>query len=215
MIKFGLISRVYQSKLSPLEGHARAEWRFGAWTRTGMEQKKKTEQDERGERDVHGREKRLSRTLTMIFNADFKHHLCQTGFVFIFSRKCLPQVTQGCSGPHTRGISRVSAGSCCAISWPEVGRPTPRIFAPFVQSRHRQTKPAAAPCRAAQLAPRPLPTLASRLGLCIKVARRARYGPTQPKRGVVGCRLWLPAPLRARGKTPSGQVSRSREVYGC
>ena len=84
MIKFGLISRVYQSKLSPLEGHARAEWRFGAWTRTGMEQKKKTEQDERGERDVHGREKRLSRTLTMIFNADFKHHLCQTGFCFYF-----------------------------------------------------------------------------------------------------------------------------------
>ena len=136
-------------------------------------------------------------------------------FYFFQSRKCLPQVTQGCSGPHTSGISRGSAGSCCAISWPEVGRLTPRISAPFVQIWHRQTKPAAAPCRAAQLAPRPLPTLASRLGLCIKVARRARYGPTQPKKGVVGCRLWLLAPLRARGKTPSGQVSRSREVYGC
>ena len=136
-------------------------------------------------------------------------------FLFFQSRKCLPQVTQGCSGPHTGCISRVSAETCCAISWPELSRPTPRIFAPFVRIRHRQTKPAAAPRRAAQLAPRPLPTLASRLRLCIKVARRARYGPTQPKRGVVGWRLWLLAPLRARGKTPSGRVSNSREVYGC
>ena len=48
-----------------------------------------------------------------------------TLFLFFQSRKCLPQVTQGCSEPHTRGISHVSAGSCRAImiSWPEVGRP--------------------------------------------------------------------------------------------
>ena len=142
-------------------------------------------------------------------------HRGGTGFVFIFSRKCLPQVTQGCPGPHTGGISRVSAETCYAISWPELSRPTPRIFAPFVRIRHRQTKPTAAPRRAAQLAPRPLLPLVSRLELCIKAVRSASYGPTQPKRGVVGCRLKLPAPLRARGKAPSGQVSRSREVYGC
>jgi hypothetical protein len=83
-------------------------------------------------------------------------------FYFFQSRKCLRQVTQGCSGSQTGGISRLSAETCCAISWPELSRPTPRIFAPFVRIRHRQTKPAAAPRRAAQLAPRPLPTLSAR-----------------------------------------------------
>ena len=143
-------------------------------------------------------------------------HRGGTGCVFIFSsRKCLPQVTQGCSGPHTGGTSRLSAETCCAISWPELSRPTPRIFAPFVRIRHRQTKPAAAPRRAAHITPRPLPTSDTRLEMDIKGVQSARCGPTQPKRGVVGCRLWLLAPLRARGKTPSGRVSNSREVYEC
>ena len=121
----------------------------------------------------------------------------------------------GCPGPHTGGISRLSAETCYAISWPELSRPTPRIFAPLLRIRHRQTKPAAAPRRAAQITPRPLPTSGTRLGMDTKGVQSARYGPTQPEMGVVGCRLWLLAPLRARGKTPSGQVSRSREVYMC
>ena len=89
-------------------------------------------------------------------------------------------------------------------------RSAPGKSSPIVQIRHRQTTPAAAPCRASQLSPRPLPTLETRLQLCIKGVRRARYGPTQPDWRVVGCRLWLLAPLRARGITPFGQVSRSQ-----
>ncbi len=89
-------------------------------------------------------------------------------------------MTQGCSGPHTGGISRVSAETCCAISWPELSRPTPRICAPFVRIRHRQTKPAAAPRHAAQLTLRPLPTVASLLWTCVQCVERARYGPAHP-----------------------------------
>jgi hypothetical protein len=124
-------------------------------------------------------------------------------------------VTDGCAGRRTAGISRLSAGTCCAIPWPELSRPTPRMSAPLLQIRAPLDHARSRPTRAAQLAPRPLLPSASRLELCIKAVRSARYGPTQPKRGVVGCRLWLLAPLRARGKTPSGQVSRSREVYMC
>ena len=62
-------------------------------------------------------------------------------FVFIFSFWA--------ATPCACGISRLLTEPCCAISWPEVGRPTPRIFAPFVRIRHRQTKPAAAPRRRA------------------------------------------------------------------
>ena len=125
------------------------------------------------------------------------------------------EVTDGCPGRRTRGISRLSAATCCAIPWPELRRLTPGMSAPLLQSRAPPDQARSRPSRAAQFAPRPRPPLASRLGLCIKAVRSASYGPTQPKRGVVGCRLWLPAPFRARGKTPSGQVSRSREVYGC
>jgi hypothetical protein len=124
-------------------------------------------------------------------------------------------VTDGCPGRRTAGISRLSAGTCCAIPWPELSRPTPRMSAPLLQIRAPPDHARSRPTRAAQLAPRPLLPSASRLELCIKAVRSASYGPTQPKRGVVGCRLKLPAPLRAREKTPSGQVSRSREVYGC
>ncbi len=49
----------------------------------------------------------------------------------------------------TGGISRLSAETCCVLSWPELSRPTPRIFALFVRIRQRQTNPAAAPRRAA------------------------------------------------------------------
>ena len=96
-------------------------------------------------------------------------------------------------------------------------RSPPHKSAPFAQIWHRQTKPAAAPRRAAQITPRPLPTSGTRLGMDTQGVQSARYGPTQPKMGVVGCRLWLLAPLRARGKAPSGQVSNSREVpsHGC
>ena len=125
-------------------------------------------------------------------------------------------MTDGCPGRRTAGISRLSAWTCCAIPWPELSRPTPRMSAPLLQIRappdhHARSRPT----RATQFAPMPLLPLVSRLELCIKAVRSASYGPTQPKRGVVGCRLKLPAPLRARGKAPSGQVSRSREVYGC
>ncbi len=48
--------------------------------------------------------------------------------VFFFCTQANGQ--EGCSGPHTGGISRVSAGSCCDKSLPEVGRPTPRISRP-------------------------------------------------------------------------------------
>jgi hypothetical protein len=89
--------------------------------------------------------------------------------------------------PHTSGISRVSAGSCYAISWPEVCRLAPGAHPRFVQVRHRQTKPATALCLATQLAPRPLPTLTAcchgNLNTALKGASvqsaSARYGPTQ------------------------------------
>jgi hypothetical protein len=48
-------------------------------------------------------------------------------------------------GRRTGGISRLSAATCCAVPWHELTRPTPRMSAPFVQIRARQTKPAAAP----------------------------------------------------------------------
>ena len=123
-----------------------------------------------------------------------------------------PAPTQGGTPAGARTFRRDWAVVYYGMQFP---RSAPGKSAPFVQIRHRQTKPAAAPCRASQLSPRPLPTLEARLRVDIKGVRSARYGPTQPKRGVVGCRLWLLAPLRARGKTPSGQVSRSQEVYGC
>jgi hypothetical protein len=142
-------------------------------------------------------------------------HVLLTGTVLFF-RKCAGEVTDGCPGRRTAGISRLSAGTCCAIPWPELSRPTPRMSAPLLQIRappdhHARSRPT----RATQFAPMPLLPLVSRLELCIKAVRSASYGPTQPKRGVVGCRLKLQAPLRARGKTPSGQVCRSREGYGC
>ncbi len=115
-----------------------------------------------GTEELSTRARQIERDFASIRFRRAHPHRGGTGFVFIFSRKCLPQVTQGCSGPPTGGFSRLSEETCCAISWPELSRPTPRIFAPFVQIRHRQTKPAAAPRRAAQLTPRPLPTLSAR-----------------------------------------------------
>ena len=118
-----------------------------------------------------------------------------------------PAPAQGLTPADSRTFRRDWAVLYCGMQFP---RSAPRKSAPFVQIWHRRTKPAAAPCCAPQLSPRPLPTLETRLQLCIKGVRRARYGPTQPDWRVVGCRLWLLAPLRARGITPSGQVSRSQ-----
>ena len=67
---------------------------------------------------------------------------------------------------------------------------------------HRQTKQQA-PLRTSQLTRRPLRPMVARLSVDIRGSQLARYGPTKPVR-VDGCRLWLLAPLRARGKTPSG-----------
>ena len=80
---------------------------------------------------------------------------------------------------HRCHISRGSEGSCCAILRSEA---TPGAHPRFVRIRHRQTKSAAAPRLAAQLTPRPLPTLAVRsLRTGIKGVRHARYGLTQLK----------------------------------
>ena len=49
-------------------------WKCGAWTRTGMVQKKKTAQGEQGERDVHVREKRRNKPPR--YN-DFLNTTCQ------------------------------------------------------------------------------------------------------------------------------------------
>jgi hypothetical protein len=53
-------------------------------------------------------------------------------------------------------------------------RSAPRKSAPFAQICHHQTKPAAAPHRAPQLIPRPLPTLDTRLQVDIDGVRSAR-----------------------------------------
>ena len=83
-----------------------------------------------------------------------------------------------------------------------ISRSAPGKSAPFVQTWHRQTKQQA-PLRTSQLTRRPLPPMIARLSVGIRGSQLARYGPTKPVR-VDGCRLWLLAPLRVCGKTPSG-----------
>jgi hypothetical protein len=80
----------------------------------------------------------------------------------LYLRKWAKEVTDGCPGRRTRGISRLSAGTCCAIPWPELSRPTPRISAPLLQFRAPPDQARSRPTRAVQFAPRPLPSLSSR-----------------------------------------------------
>jgi hypothetical protein len=67
--------------------------------------------------------------------------------------------TQGLTPALPRSFRR-----CWAVVYYDMRFPrfSPGKYAPFVQIWHRQTKHAAAPHRAAQLTPRPLPTLSAR-----------------------------------------------------
>jgi hypothetical protein len=84
------------------------------------------------------------------------------------------------AGPHTGGISRVSAGPCCAVSWPEVGRPTPRISAPLVRIQAPPETSPRRPARVQQLAPRPIRALADHLGM-VASATSSRSRPSQTR----------------------------------
>jgi hypothetical protein len=72
--------------------------------------------------------------------------------------------TQGLTPAFRRRFRRSWAVVYYDMRFP---RFSPGNYASFVQIWHRQTKHAAAPHRAAQLTPRPLPTLSARFSIIV------------------------------------------------